>query len=133
MSLTTQSEGFEDKVKELVTIEHEAQTLMDAAKQCELQLLSELNSLHHLVNKIREDPTNTTNEVTEAAEKVAEENEGHLQKALHTVESAQKDFDFLLRFQEFVSESPEELQQELKLFSSDLLDLISGKWFTNYM
>ena len=40
------------------------------------------------------------------------------------MDNVQKDFDFLLKYQDFVNDSPCELQRDLKLFSSDLLELV---------
>ena len=124
MPVTMEDKDYEVKVQELVEIEHESQTLMDEAKQNELQLRSEIESLHHLVNKIREN--NATSDVADKAEQVVDENKNNLEAALETVDSVQKDFDFLLKYQDFVDEAPSELQHDLKLFSTDMLDLIGG-------
>lgn len=124
MPVTMEDTDYETKVKELVQIEHEAQTLMDEAKQNELQLRSEIESLHNLVSKIREDHDTSTNDVVGHAEQAVTTNQGSLEAAIKTVDGVQNDFDFLLKYQEFVNDSPTELQRDLKLFSSDLLELV---------
>ena len=70
MPVTMGDDDYETKVKELVQVEHEAQTLMDEAKQNELQLRAEMESLSNLVSKIREDHDTTSNDVVDKAQPV---------------------------------------------------------------
>ena len=124
MPVTMSDEGYEEKVQELVEVEHKAQSLVDAAKESELALLQEIESLKSLVEKVRE---NDASEVADDAEKVALERKDSLSVALGAIESVQKDFDFLLKYQEYVNEAPIELQKDLKSFASDMLTLIQDK------
>lgn len=124
MPVTMSDEGYEEKVQELVQIEHTAQSLVDAAKDSELALLQEIESLKTLVEKVRE---NDASQVADDAEKVALERKDSLLVALSAIESVQKDFDFLLKYQEYVKDAPTELQKDLKSFASDMLTLIQDK------
>ncbi|XP_066931004.1 MICOS complex subunit MIC60-like [Clytia hemisphaerica] len=124
MPVTMSDEGYEEKVQELVQIEHTAQSLVDVAKDSELALLQEIESLKTLVEKVRE---NDTSQVADDAEKVALERKDSLLVALSAIESVQKDFDFLLKYQEYVKDAPTELQKDLKSFASDMLTLIQDK------
>jgi len=124
MPVTMSDEGYEEKVQELVQIEHTAQSLVDAAKDSELALLQEIESLKTLVEKVRE---NDASQVADDAEKVALERKDSLLVALSAIKSVQKDFDFLLKYQEYVNDAPTELQKDLKSFASDMLTLIQDK------
>lgn len=124
MPLTTENEAREAKVEELVEIEHQAQIKVDEAKQSELSLLAEIESLQNLINKVRESGAEST--VADDAEKCISLGREGLGGAIAEIDAAQSDFDFLLNYQEFVNKAPNELQKDLKIFASEMLDIVEN-------
>ena len=125
MPLTSDNEKREAKVEELLGIENQAQLKMDEAKQSEMSLLAEIKSLQNLISKVRESGEESA--VADDAEKCVFLGRESLIEAVGEIDAAQNDFEFLLQYQEFVDNAPGELQKDLKLFASEMLDIVEKK------
>jgi len=124
MPLGEEDKEYTSKAQQVAEIEHKAQECIDAAKEGELSLLAEMESLQKLINTVRDSGESP---ITDEAEKSIDVCKESLNKAIGEINEAQKDFDFLLEFEKSTREAPSMLQSELKVFARDLCDLLEKK------
>lgn len=125
MNVSNTDENFEAIKQLTIEAEHQAQERVDTAKREELSLFIEIESLHNLISTVREGGVES--KVADDAEIVSEISRKSVTEAISEIDNVQKDFDFLMEYQNFVTDSPSGLHSELNKFAIDVLDLLEKK------
>lgn len=124
LSVSKDDPTYEETLKSVSEIEHSAQEKFDIAKQKEIFLKAEMESLNNLVATVRK---SGDSEVADAAEISLNKCTEEIKTGLSEIDVVQQDFDFLLDYQTFTATAPQALQLELNSFAVDLLKLLEEK------
>lgn len=112
---------YEEKAKIVAAMESKAQEKFDIAKQKELSIKAEMESLNNLIQAVRE---SGDSEIADTAEISLRTCKQEMNTAQSEIDVVQKDFDFLIDYQKFIAQAPESLQGDLNLFAIDLVKLL---------
>lgn len=116
-----EASDYAERTKLVSAMESKAQEKFDIAKQKELSIKEEMESLRNLVNAVRE---SGESEVADAAEKSLNTCTEEMKNVLSEIDVVQRDFDFLLDYQKFIGHAPESLRGHLNSFAVDLVKLL---------